>query len=128
MLGASRAVGLVLTAGDGEHASGAAAALGGQPCPWTSRGTRTGVARTYPACARLSPGPPTEGAAQLRRDVPAETAAPSARDSRLKTVTTSANAPLSVQDFELLFDELKNWGRWGPDDELGTLNFLGQRR
>jgi kynurenine formamidase len=40
-------------------------------------------------------------------------------------VTTSANAPLSVQDFELLFDELKNWGRWGPDDELGTLNFLG---
>ena len=40
-------------------------------------------------------------------------------------MTTSANAPLSVQDFELLFDELKNWGRWGPDDELGTLNFLG---
>jgi len=23
-----------------------------------------------------------------------------------------------------LLDELKNWGRWGPDDELGTLNFI----
>ncbi|MEQ8841645.1 MAG: cyclase family protein [Acidimicrobiales bacterium] len=29
-----------------------------------------------------------------------------------------------------LFESLKNWGRWGPDDELGTLNHLGpeQRR
>ena len=39
--------------------------------------------------------------------------------------TTSANVPFSLHDFELLFDELKNWGRWGQDDELGTLNFLG---
>jgi hypothetical protein len=22
------------------------------------------------------------------------------------------------------FDELSNWGRWGPDDRLGTLNHL----
>ena len=21
-------------------------------------------------------------------------------------------------------DKLSNWGRWGPDDELGTLNLL----
>jgi hypothetical protein len=20
--------------------------------------------------------------------------------------------------------ELSNWGRWGPDDEIGTLNFV----
>ena len=26
---------------------------------------------------------------------------------------------------ELLKDAPKNWGRWGPDDELGCLNFLG---
>jgi hypothetical protein len=25
---------------------------------------------------------------------------------------------------ELLKDAPKNWGRWGPDDELGCLNFL----
>jgi kynurenine formamidase len=38
---------------------------------------------------------------------------------------TSAGVPFSLHDFERLFDELKNWGRWGDDDELGTLNFLG---
>lgn len=25
----------------------------------------------------------------------------------------------------VLFESLKNWGRWGPDDERGTLNHLG---
>jgi kynurenine formamidase len=27
-------------------------------------------------------------------------------------------------EFEALFERLKNWGRWGSDDELGTLNYL----
>jgi kynurenine formamidase len=31
---------------------------------------------------------------------------------------------ISLQEFDHLFESLKNWGRWGPDDELGTLNFL----
>jgi kynurenine formamidase len=31
---------------------------------------------------------------------------------------------MSVEEFERLFDSLKNWGRWGPDDELGTLNYI----
>ena len=22
------------------------------------------------------------------------------------------------------FDSLSNWGRWGPDDQLGTLNYI----
>lgn len=26
--------------------------------------------------------------------------------------------------FDALFEELKNWGKWGPDDELGTMNYL----
>ncbi len=38
---------------------------------------------------------------------------------------TAPGTALTFEDFELLFDELKNWGRWGPDDELGTLNFVG---
>lgn len=25
-----------------------------------------------------------------------------------------------------LFERVKNWGRWGPDDELGTLNYLDE--
>jgi kynurenine formamidase len=28
------------------------------------------------------------------------------------------------EDFDRLFERLKNWGRWGQDDELGALNFL----
>jgi kynurenine formamidase len=31
---------------------------------------------------------------------------------------------LSVEDFEFAFEQVKNWGRWGPDDELGTLNLI----
>src|SRR5947209_1562066 len=27
---------------------------------------------------------------------------------------------------DLLKDSPKNWGRWGPDDEVGALNYLGQ--
>jgi len=32
--------------------------------------------------------------------------------------------PLSRQDFEQLFQKLNNWGRWGSDDERGTLNYI----
>ena len=31
---------------------------------------------------------------------------------------------LGVAEFEAIFESVKNWGRWGPDDELGTLNFI----
>jgi kynurenine formamidase len=29
------------------------------------------------------------------------------------------------EEFDELFDAVKNWGRWGDDDELGTLNHIG---
>ena len=31
---------------------------------------------------------------------------------------------MSVEEFDQLFEEVKNWGRWGDDDVLGTLNLL----
>jgi kynurenine formamidase len=31
---------------------------------------------------------------------------------------------LGVAEFETIFESVKNWGRWGPDDELGTMNFI----
>jgi kynurenine formamidase len=34
------------------------------------------------------------------------------------------NTRMTLEEFESLFDELKNWERWGPDDRLGTLNYL----
>jgi kynurenine formamidase len=32
--------------------------------------------------------------------------------------------PVSRQEFEQLFQKLSNWGRWGPEDERGTLNYI----
>jgi len=31
---------------------------------------------------------------------------------------------MSLEQFDALFEEIKNWGRWGPDDQRGTLNYL----
>ena len=40
------------------------------------------------------------------------------------TRTLTPPAPVSLAAFDAMFEEVKNWGRWGPDDELGTLNYL----
>ena len=32
--------------------------------------------------------------------------------------------PLTAAEFDQLFQEVSNWGRWGPDDERGTLNYI----
>ena len=34
------------------------------------------------------------------------------------------SAKVSVAEFERVFESVKNWGRWGPDDELGTMNYV----
>jgi kynurenine formamidase len=36
----------------------------------------------------------------------------------------AAGANETVAEFERTFELVKNWGRWGPDDELGTLNYV----
>ena len=33
-------------------------------------------------------------------------------------------ARLSTDEFQALFERCSNWGRWGPDDERGTLNLI----
>ena len=35
---------------------------------------------------------------------------------------------LSLAEFEAMFEAVKNWGRWGPDDQLGTLNYITPAR
>src|SRR6516225_8275842 len=32
--------------------------------------------------------------------------------------------PISTQEFDQLFERVSNWGRWGPEDDKGTLNYL----
>ncbi len=31
---------------------------------------------------------------------------------------------ISVAEFEAMFESVKNWGRWGRDDDRGTLNYI----
>ncbi len=31
---------------------------------------------------------------------------------------------MKLEEFDSLFEEVSNWGRWGSDDQRGTLNFL----
>jgi hypothetical protein len=31
---------------------------------------------------------------------------------------------ISLAEFEAMFESVKNWGRWGADDERGTLNYI----
>jgi kynurenine formamidase len=43
-------------------------------------------------------------------------------------MTEIVDRKLSVAEFEEIFESVKNWGRWGPDDELGTLNLITPER
>jgi len=43
-------------------------------------------------------------------------------------MTASPGARASLEDFDQVFERVKNWGRWGPDDQLGTLNFITTER
>jgi kynurenine formamidase len=37
---------------------------------------------------------------------------------------TTPPAPVTLAAFDKIFESVKNWGRWGSDDERGTLNYL----
>ena len=37
-------------------------------------------------------------------------------------------AGLSLAEFDQLFESVKNWGRWGPDDDRGALNYITRAR
>lgn len=37
-------------------------------------------------------------------------------------------ARIPIEEFERLFEQLKNWGRWGADDGRGTLNYLAPEK
>src|ERR1700755_2828093 len=33
-------------------------------------------------------------------------------------------ALVTLREFDEIFEKVRNWGRWGPDDQLGTLNYI----
>jgi kynurenine formamidase len=44
------------------------------------------------------------------------------------TTAERSGPRVSLAEFERIFESVKNWGRWGPDDQLGTLNLLTPER
>ena len=38
--------------------------------------------------------------------------------------TQEPRSPRNVAEFDAMFQEINNWGRWGADDELGTMNLI----
>jgi kynurenine formamidase len=36
----------------------------------------------------------------------------------------AGRAPRNAAEFDTLFQQIKNWGRWGPDDQLGSVNLI----
>jgi kynurenine formamidase len=41
---------------------------------------------------------------------------------------TTPPPPVSLAEFQGIFDSVSNWGRWGPDDARGTLNYITPER
>src|SRR5215207_7928145 len=35
-----------------------------------------------------------------------------------------ARSPVNAEEFDQLFQQVKNWGRWGADDQLGSVNLI----
>jgi len=40
----------------------------------------------------------------------------------------AARAPRNAEEFDRLFHEIKNWGRWGKDDQLGSANLVTEAK
>jgi len=40
------------------------------------------------------------------------------------TVIKGQRYKISIKKFDQLFEEVKNWGKWGKEDQLGTLNYI----
>jgi kynurenine formamidase len=42
----------------------------------------------------------------------------------LSAQTPAARAPRNADEFDRLFHDVSNWGRWGKDDQLGSVNLI----
>jgi len=38
--------------------------------------------------------------------------------------TPGQRSPVNAEEFDRLFQQVKNWGRWGEDDQLGSINLI----
>ncbi|MFN7915005.1 MAG: cyclase family protein [Vicinamibacterales bacterium] len=62
-------------------------------------------------------------ATALSAALAAQSQAP-ANDVILSPGPSAARFPRNVEEFDRMFNEIKNWGRWGTDDQLGAANLI----
>ena len=41
---------------------------------------------------------------------------------------SAARFPRNLEEFDQMFNQIKNWGRWGPDDQLGAANLITEAK
>jgi kynurenine formamidase len=44
--------------------------------------------------------------------------------SARQAAVSSSRSPVNAGEFDQLFQKVKNWGRWGADDQLGSVNLI----
>src|SRR4029450_13600820 len=41
---------------------------------------------------------------------------------------SAARFPRNAEEFDQMFNQVKNWGRWGKDDQLGAANLITEAK
>lgn len=76
---------------------------------------RGGVPATSPQQPPPSPGQPAAGPGQRGADPGPPPISPG---------PSAARFPKNAEEFDQMFNQVKNWGRWGKDDQLGSANLI----
>jgi kynurenine formamidase len=84
--------------------------------------------RRFIEAAGLAAAAPPFAAAQGRPQTPVPTPAPAAPARAAAPRATSRARDLTDAELEAMFRRCSNAGKWGPDDELGTLNYITPAR
>jgi kynurenine formamidase len=81
--------------------------------------------------SRESEEPPATAAGQAPAETagqpPAASSPGRAQSADVELITpgpSAARFPRNLDEFDQLFNQVKNWGRWGDDDELGAANLI----
>jgi kynurenine formamidase len=46
----------------------------------------------------------------------------------MMTMSSVSQPRVTLEEFDRIFESVKNWGRWGADDQLGTMNLITPER
>jgi kynurenine formamidase len=94
---------------------------------WTGTSLAVIVAAAGLTLGADQPQPPAQG-----RGGPPAPGQPAAADVPsvpiLSPGPAAARYPRNAEEFDKAFHDVKNWGRWGPDDQLGAANLITDQK